>query len=100
MNIWNHFCGSHWDFLPAPIDVFEEMQIILVMYSFNRNYPVRFWNFKFIPVLQQGISQNLRHFRYFGIRFGNTSEKGKFGFMFELLRVKKCEHDFTGLKKL
>jgi len=38
MNIWNYFSGSPWDFLPAPIDVFEEMQIILMVYSFNRSY--------------------------------------------------------------
>jgi hypothetical protein len=49
MNIWIHFCGSRWDSLPAPIDVFEGMQIILVMYSFNRDYHLWFWNFKFMP---------------------------------------------------
>jgi hypothetical protein len=51
MNILIHLCGSHGVSLPAPIDVFEGMQIILVIYNFNRDCHVWFWNFKFMPML-------------------------------------------------
>ena len=51
MNILIHFCGNHGVFLPAPIDVFEGMQIILVIYNLNRDCHVWFWNFKFMPML-------------------------------------------------
>jgi hypothetical protein len=51
MNILIHFCGSHGVSLPAPIVVFEGMQIILVIYNFNRDCHMWFWNFKFMPML-------------------------------------------------
>ena len=51
MNILIHFCGNHGVSLPAPIDVFEGMQIILVIYNFNRDCHAWFWNFKLMSML-------------------------------------------------
>ena len=69
MNILVHFCGSHGVSLPAPIDVFEGMQIILVIYNFNRDCHVWFWNFKFMPMCCSRTSRKT-------FAFSDTSELG------------------------